>query len=255
MVSRRLLGSAFANAFLIVSLIVPSAALAVKQSEELAPGFSQCVKKAGSSEGALNGCLDAAQKYWDARLSEENKETMSCFRASLQDIVTTFHTAWLQYKKAGMELACAAGKDKPEISARTFSVKETKRQALLLKNSMFDGNKEELAPGYDLCQKRAESASCAAEFREIADGCLKSAKDYWEGVLSQQNNRYMKAWQDSPAKQQSVQNFQKAWTAYKEAGYDLIACGGGSMSSTNAEIFIVQETRRHAKELTSLGLH
>ena len=255
MFSRRLLGSAFANAFLVASLVVPSAALAGKQDEELAPGFSQCVKQAGSSEHALNSCLNEAGSYWHTRLRELNRETGSSCSQNLQLLLRTYIVSWLQYKDAGIDLVYAGGGDRQDTRALAFSVEETKRQARMLENFMFDGNKEELAPGYELCQKKAESASCAAELREISDGCLKSAKDYWEGVISQQYDRYMRFWQDSPEKQQSMQNFQKAWTAYRDAGYRFVSGKGGSMAGTSAETFRVRETRRHAQNITSLGLH
>lgn len=258
-------GKVIAYGLLVATLAVPSATLAGQQdkySGELAPGFNICEKKAADYSknsadyrAAMSLCLNSAEQYWDGRLKKANQDYVKLI--SLQDQkqnAIDFQKAWLQYKEAGSKLILADGDPLQAVRARFFEVKETRRQAKLVANGIWEESKEELAPGFDMCIKKNATpiaGKSMAELRSDGAPCLDMARKYWNAMLDTNYDVYMNLHKDSPEKQENMQKFQNAWKQYRDAGYTLVCSTGGSVGGDTAAIFSVTETRRQARMLDS----
>ncbi len=258
-----------AYGLLIASLALPSAVFAGepdKSNGELAPGFNICEKHAADSAKSsseykklLLGCLDSAGKYWDEKIYIQSGYYLSTYKDTLKydeikQVVPKFHIAWIKYKKAGSELIKSDG-DQQNIKTRYFEVQDTQRQAKLLANDFSLEIEEELAPGYDMCNKEAADASDGSmpSLREARDreGCDELAGKYWPTIFEKRYEIYMNLYKDDPEKQKKLQNFRKAWERYVDAGCDFIGAQGGSGSFAISRCFYfrIEEARRMARLL------
>lgn len=107
---------------------------------------------------------------------------------------------------------------------------------------------DELAPGFDACAEKAQSAAESLE-------CLDKAFKYWDKILNENFNAAKDACSEAEKPKQCAQNLIKAqrlWIQYKETMAPLIAelNGGGSLSRILADTFVVRETKKQAKLLS-----
>lgn len=261
-------GKLIAYGLLIASLALPSVVSAeeqAKSSEELAPGFDICVKSAADTAKnsaeyrvALSVCLNLAEKYWEDKIKKENQdhidthEGVSYFQY-IQQAVIDFQKAWLQYKEAGSELIRADGGPVATIRARYFDVQETRRQAKILEKFLSEViQDEESAPGLSMCLDKVEFRS-QSQYDSARSDCLKAAHQYLESILNKNYEIYMNLYKDSPEALKKLQNFQKAWKQYVDAGKKFNDVGGGRLGGIFAEFFENNETRRQARMLESSG--
>ncbi len=265
-------GMLIAYGLLVASLTLPSAVFAGKPDKtngELAPGFNICEKRAADSakssaeyKEALLGCLDSAEKYWEGIIQERNDYYIELYEGismsqERQQTVKDFQKAWLKYKEIGIDLVRADGDPMATIRARYFEVQETRRQAKLLTNGLCLEIEEELAPGFDMCDQKAAEATSGqglAQYRGAKIDCYDLADKYWTPILNKNYDIHMNLYKDDPDKQKKLQEFQKAWEQYVDAGRKFIYAQGGTMAGTVATYFDLEETRRQARLLDGTGL-
>ncbi len=109
--------------------------------EELAPGFNACIDKAASTADHLD-CLRTAFDFWDRQLNTNFKQAKAdCAggenaQQCLANLLKA-QRAWVQYKEAMSQVVwdMEGGGSNSRLSANSFLVQETKKQALLLKSS------------------------------------------------------------------------------------------------------------------------
>lgn len=116
--------------------------------------------------------------------------------------------------------------------------------AVLIVSPISVQAEEELAPGFNVCIKKADSTVAHIE-------CLNAAYQYWDKIL---NNNYASALkscksQENPDQcKKTIKDAQLKWIKYKEAMVDVIYArgGGGSLDGLAAASFTTQETKRQA---------
>lgn len=128
---------ALAHGLLIVSLALPSAALAQGQdSEELAPGFGACMEQATATVDMV-GCLNSAYEYWDGVLNKNYRQAMrNCEEFGEPECkkkLQKAQRAWIQYKDGWADyIHASTGGTMSTLKAMDFLVTETRKQAELL---------------------------------------------------------------------------------------------------------------------------
>ncbi len=262
-------GKLIAYGLLIASLALPSVTSAQEQdksSGELAPGFNICEKSAADTAKnsaeyrvALSVCLNLAEKYWEGIIKKENNYYINTYEEypDKQQTVKDFHKTWLKYKEIGSDLVRVDGDPMATIRARYFDVQETRRQAKLLTNNLALEIEEELAPGFNICDQKAAEATSGqglAQYRDAKSDCFDLAGKYWTPILNKSYDIHMNLYKDDPDKQKKLQEFQKAWEQYVDAGRKFIYAQGGTMAGTVATYFDLEETRRQARLLDGTGL-
>ena len=262
-------GKLIAYGLLIASLALPSFVSAeeqAKSSEELAPGFNICVKSAtdtaqNSAEYrvALSVCLNLAEKYWEGIIQKKNQEYIKSYEdisdsQRRQQAVINFQKAWLQYKEIGSTLIRAEGDPMATIRARYFEVHETRIHAKFLTNDLTTD--EDFPAVFNICIQKAEDTTdgYGPDYRHQRSDCLELAHNYLDPILEQNYEMYMNLHKESPEKQKNMQNFQKAWKQYTEAGCSLIDADGGKIALVLGSNFELNEKGRHARILHGLGL-
>ncbi len=116
---------------------------------------------------------------------------------------------------------------------------------------LAEKQEEELAPGFNICQKRADEAKTTPEYRGAINECYAAASEYWESIINKKNEAYKKRYDGSPEKQQKVTNFHQAWIEYRGAEVDLVSADGGTMQITMCPYFYAVLTKRMARLLES----
>ncbi len=127
----------------------------------------------------------------------------------------------------------------------------------MLTNNLALEIEEELAPGFNICDQKAAEATSGqglAQYRDAKSDCFDLAGKYWTPILNKSYDIHMNLYKDDPDKQKKLQEFQKAWEQYVDAGRKFIYAQGGTMAGTVATYFDLEETRRQARLLDGTGL-
>lgn len=107
---------------------------------------------------------------------------------------------------------------------------------------------EELAPGFDECEGKAQSSADNLE-------CLSQAYTYWDNILNENFKVANDACSEAERPKVCVANLVKAqrlWIQYKETMASVVMDlnGGGSLSRILANSFLARETKKQAKLLS-----
>lgn len=107
---------------------------------------------------------------------------------------------------------------------------------------------EELAPGFDECEGKAQSSADNLE-------CLSQAYTYWDNILNENFKVAKDACSEAERPKVCVANLVKAqrlWIQYKETMASVVMDlnGGGSLSRILANSFLARETKKQAKLLS-----
>lgn len=108
---------------------------------------------------------------------------------------------------------------------------------------------DELAPGYNECNDRAESMVDNIE-------CAASAVVHWDRILNANYKKAQEACEGVEKPEQCKKDLLKAqrlWIQYKEVMAEVITNleGGGSLARLSANTFVARETRKQAELLAS----
>lgn len=107
---------------------------------------------------------------------------------------------------------------------------------------------EELAPGFDECEGKAQSTADNLE-------CLSQAFSYWDNILNENFKVAKDACSEAERPKTCVSDLvkaQKLWIQYKDTMSAVIMelNGGGSLSRILANSFLARETKKQAKLLS-----
>lgn len=121
---------------LLLFLAPVRASLAAGPSDELAPGFDACMKKAERTM-EVNACLQDAYSYWDESLNRHYRQLMkkrsgSGLAEGRQDLQKA-QRAWLAYRDSmAVCLSRTEGGTIDVLRSTEFLARETRRQDRLL---------------------------------------------------------------------------------------------------------------------------